>query len=103
VTPKVLGVQRARSSTDFVPLGNDVESQLMTTSDLEGHVRAICMELPEVTERRSHGSPAFFVKKQFVVLMTDGHHEHHFAHMWCAALPEVQQALIAMAPDRIFR
>jgi hypothetical protein len=75
----------------------------MTTSDLEGHVRAICMALPEVTERLSHGSPAFFVKKQFVALMSDGHHEHHFAHMWCVALPGAQQELIAMAPDRIFR
>ena len=75
----------------------------MTKNDVEDRVRAICMALPEVTERLSHGAPAFFVKKQFAALMIESHHEHHFAQMWCAALPGAQQELIAMAPDLIFR
>jgi len=48
-------------------------------------VRAICLALPEATERPSHGSPGFFVRKQFVMLWPDGHHEHGFPHLWCAA------------------
>jgi hypothetical protein len=75
----------------------------VTTNDLEERVRGICMALPEVTERRSHGAPAFFVTKQFAALMTEGHHDHQFAHLVCAALPGAQQEHIAMAPDRIFR
>lgn len=66
-------------------------------------VRAICLQLPEVTERLSHGSPAFFVGKQFVMLWPDGHHEHDFPHIWCAAPAGVQGELVATSPERYFR
>jgi hypothetical protein len=38
------------------------------TADLVEQVRAICLALPEVTERLSHGAPTWFVsgKKSFV-------------------------------------
>ncbi|HEV3268784.1 MAG TPA: MmcQ/YjbR family DNA-binding protein [Acidimicrobiales bacterium] len=75
----------------------------MDDNDLEERVRQICMSLPEVTERTSHGSPAFFVKKQFVMLWANGHHDHEFAHLWCAAAPGVQGDLIAHSPERVFR
>jgi len=75
----------------------------VSDEELEERVRRICLNLPEATERASHGSPAFFVGKQFVMLWTDGHHEHDFAHLWCAAAPGVQRDLIAQSPDRIFR
>jgi hypothetical protein len=61
------------------------------------------MALPEVTERLSHGSPAFFARKQFVMLWSDGHHDHQFAHLWCAAPPGVQEDLIMTEPERFFR
>jgi len=61
------------------------------------------MSLPQVTEKTSHGSPAFFVNKQFVMLWPDGHHDHHFAHLWCAALPGMQEGLVAAGPERFFR
>jgi hypothetical protein len=32
------------------------------TSDLAGQFRAICLALPEVTERPSHGAPTWFVR-----------------------------------------
>jgi hypothetical protein len=66
-------------------------------------VRSICLALPEVTERQSHGSPAFFVKKQFVMLWPAGHHDHVFPHLWCAAPPGAQDVLVGGAPERIFR
>jgi hypothetical protein len=66
-------------------------------------VRAICLALPEVTEKLSHGSPAFFVRKQFVQCWPDGHHDHELPHLWCAAAHGVQDELIAAAPDRFFR
>ena len=70
---------------------------------VEDRVRAICAALPEVTEKKCHGSPAFFVRRQFVMLWQDGHHDHDFPHLWCAAPPGAQEELTAAAPDRIFR
>lgn len=71
-------------------------------ADVEDRVRTICLGLPEVTERISHGSPAFFAGKQFVMLWASGHHDHKFPHLWCAAPPGAQDALIA-SDDRYFR
>jgi hypothetical protein len=70
--------------------------------DVEAQVRAICLALPEVTEKPSHGAPAFFVGKQFVMLWPDGHHEHDFPHLWCAAPAGAQEALVASS-DTFFR
>jgi hypothetical protein len=61
------------------------------------------LRLPEVSERLSHGSPAFYVGKQFVMLWPDGHHDHTFPHLWCAAAVGVQEELVATSPDRYFR
>lgn len=71
--------------------------------DVEERVRAICLQLPEVTEKPSHGAPAFFVKRQFVMLWPDGHHDHHFPHLWSAAPPGAQAELVETEPDRFFR
>jgi len=72
---------------------------------LTGRLRAICLALPEVTERASHGVPAWFAggKKSFVQLWADGHHGNRFPHLWCAAPPGVQPELIAVAPGAFFR
>ena len=52
-------------------------------------LRAICLALPEVTERLSHGAPTWFVrdKSVFVTYWEHGHHGNHFPHLWCAAPP----------------
>ena len=73
--------------------------------ELAERLRAICLKLPEVTERPSHGAPAFFVrdKKSFLQLWADGHHDNHFPHLWCAAPPGAQAELVAGAQDRFFR
>jgi hypothetical protein len=59
------------------------------TGDLAGQVRAICLALPEVTERLSHGAPTWFVgdKRAFVTLWAHVHHVDDFPHLWCAGLP----------------
>ena len=75
----------------------------MRPAQLEQRVREICLELPEVTEKPSHGAPAFFVKKQFLMLWSGGHHDHGFSHLWCAAPPGAQEALVDAASGRIFR
>jgi hypothetical protein len=70
---------------------------------IEERVRAICLALPGVTERLSHGAPAFFAGKQFVMLWPDGHHDHDFPHLWCAAPPGAQDDMVSTEPDRFFR
>jgi len=69
------------------------------------HVRAVCASLPEVTERPSHGAPTFFVRdrKAFVNAWLDGHHDHTFPHLWCAAPVGAQELLIAADPVVYFR
>ena len=61
------------------------------------------MSLPEVTEKLSHGAPAFFVRRQFVMLWAQGHHDHHFPHLWCAAPAGAQDELVDTEPERFFR
>ena len=68
-------------------------------------MRAICLVLPEVTERLSHSAPAWFVrdKKQFAALWEGGHHQQDFPHLWLANVPEAQEELIAADPVLFFR
>ena len=33
----------------------------------------------------------------------EGHHDHTFPHLWCAAGPGVQAARVRSDPDRFFR
>jgi hypothetical protein len=75
------------------------------TRDRLSRLRRICSTFPEVTERPSHGTPAFFVRDRaaFVYAWIEGHHDHTFAQLWCAAPPGVQESLVAAAPARFFR
>ena len=74
-------------------------------TDTLGTVRTICVALPEVTERLSHGTPTFFVrdKSAFVYAWPEGHHDNTFPHVWCAAGPGVQEILLRAEPDTFFR
>jgi hypothetical protein len=74
-------------------------------ADLADQTRVICLALPEVTERLSHGAPTWFFrgKKSFVTLWENGHHADEFPHLWCAGLPGAQQELIAADPATFFR
>ena len=66
-------------------------------------VREICMNLPEVEERPSHGSPAWFVrgKKTFVMYLDDHHGDGRLA-LWVAAPPGVQAQCVEEEPERFF-
>ena len=73
------------------------------TESTAREVRAICLGFPGATERLSHGAPAFYAGKQFVMLWIDGHHGNHFPHLWCAAPPGAQEGFMASDPERYFR
>ncbi len=64
-------------------------------------LREICSALPGVEERLSHGEPAWFVKKLFV-MFADHHHDDRLA-FWCAAPPGIQEALVSSEPKKYFR
>lgn len=67
-------------------------------------VRRICLALPEVTERPSHGSPAFFVRdKKTLAMFLDDHHDDGRLAIWCPAPPGVQEQLVEQEPERFFR
>ncbi len=67
-------------------------------------VRAHCLALPEVTERPSHGSPAWFVRgKKTFVMYLDNHHGDERRALWCAAPDGAQPGLVAAAPEHYFR
>jgi hypothetical protein len=66
-------------------------------------IREICLTLPEVEERPSHGAPTFFVrgKRAFVMVMTNHHGDGRFA-LWCAAPEGMQRLLVENDPERFF-
>ena len=76
--------------------------------DPVSRLRSICLELPEVVEKVSHGELAFFVQltpkttKQFVAL-DDHHHGADRLAFWCPAPPGGQEELIAANPEQYFR
>lgn len=67
-------------------------------------LRRICLALPDVTERLSHGSPTFFVRdRKTLVTLLDDHHGDGRLAIWCPAPPGVQESLVGSQPHRFFR
>jgi hypothetical protein len=65
-------------------------------------LRRICLALPGVNERVSHGELSFFIGRQFVAL-DDHHHGADRLAFWCPVPPGVQEQLIAEDPVQFFR
>ncbi|MDB4953316.1 MAG: hypothetical protein JWO36_885 [Myxococcales bacterium] len=75
----------------------------MTPAAALSKVRATCLSLPDVTERPSHGMPAWFVgKKQFAVFSNDHHGDGRIA-LVCAAPEGMQEMLIESNPGAYYR
>lgn len=75
----------------------------MTATTPLDRLRALCLALPEATERVSHGEPAWFVRRapQFATL-ADHHHDDRLA-FWAAAPAGAQQGWVDRDPQRYFR
>jgi hypothetical protein len=66
-------------------------------------VRRICLALPEVNERLSHGAPTFFIRdKKTFATVWDNHHNDQRLGLICAAPVGVQQQLVDEEPDRFY-
>jgi hypothetical protein len=71
--------------------------------DILTRLREVCLDLPEVTERLSHGSPTWFVGgKKTLATYVDNHHGDGRLAIWCPAPPGVQRALVTEEPERFF-
>ena len=66
-------------------------------------VRAICLALPEATEKLSHGEPTFFVSKKVFVMFANNHHHDGHVAVWIPAPPGLQAALIEAEPDKFYQ
>jgi hypothetical protein len=66
-------------------------------------VRKLCLSLPDVSERPSHGAPTFFFggKKSFATFL-DNHHGDGRLAVWCAAPPDAQAMLVDSDPEVFF-
>ena len=65
-------------------------------------LRDICMALPEVSERLSHGEPTWFAGKRSFVMYANYHHGARLA-FWCAAPEGALELLMSLKPDKIFK
>ena len=65
-------------------------------------LRRICLRLPEVSERASHGEPSWFVGKKLFATTADHHHDDRLS-VWCAAPEGAQEMLVKADPQRFFR
>jgi len=65
-------------------------------------VREICLALPEVSEKLSHGSPTWFAGKKTMVMFLDDHHGDGRLALWMAAEPGVQHDMVEQEPERFF-
>src|SRR5258708_29607529 len=66
-------------------------------------VRRICMQLPETTEKLSHGEPTFFVRKRVYCMFANNHHNDGHIAVWIPAPPGLQAMLVKSEPEKYFR
>jgi hypothetical protein len=66
-------------------------------------VRAICADLPESTEKMSHGEPTFFVNKKVYMMFANNHHNDGHIAVYLPAAIGIQAMLIKASPEKFFR
>jgi hypothetical protein len=66
-------------------------------------VRAICLALPDTTEKISHGEPTFFTKQGVFAMFANNHHRDGHVGVWLPAPPGLQEALIEEDPSVYYR
>ena len=71
----------------------------MTPEERLGRLRAVCLALPEATERETWGDPTFRVREKIFAMARGGEASNA---MWCKARPGVQEMLVAADPERFF-
>lgn len=75
---------------------------MRTDSEQLNRLRAICLALPEATERSGVSEAMFQVRGKSFALFMDNHHGDDRVAAWCKAPPGVQDVLISVDPARYF-
>jgi hypothetical protein len=67
-------------------------------------VRRICLALPGVWEKTSHGEPTFWAGKRMFATFADASNHHGAGRhaVWCRATHATQDLLVSRSPDRYF-
>jgi hypothetical protein len=66
-------------------------------------LRAICLALPEATEKIAWGEPTWRVKGKLFAQLDDHHHGARHLAVWLPAPIGEQESLIFLDPERFFR
>ncbi len=66
-------------------------------------LRALCLALPEVTEKIAWGEPTWRVHDRLFAQFDNHHHGSPHVSVWLATEPEAQAALLEAEPERFFR
>lgn len=75
----------------------------MSVDEILERVRALCLALPGIEERPSHGAPCWFVRgKKQLAAFDDHHHGVDQVAVWCPAPEGAQAAMVEMDPGRFF-
>lgn len=65
-------------------------------------VRRICMQLPETTEKISHGEPTWFVRKRVFCMFANNHHNDGHIAVYVPTEPGLQATLLKTPPGKYF-
>jgi hypothetical protein len=74
----------------------------MAARDPLGRLRAICLALPEATEKEAWGEATFRVRDKIFAMSDNNHHGSGHVAVWCKAPPGVQEILVGADPERFF-
>lgn len=74
----------------------------MTRDDPLERLRAICLALPDATEKIAWGEPTFRAYGKMFAMFTDNHHGDGRVAVWCKVPAGVQEILVAADPVRFF-
>jgi hypothetical protein len=65
--------------------------------------RAICLALPEATEKIAWGAPTFRVRDRIFAMFAENHHNDGRVALWCNAEKGTQEVLVGSEPKRFFK
>ncbi len=66
-------------------------------------LRAICLALPETTEKEAWGECTFRVGGKMFAMTDNNHHDSGHIAVWCKAPAMAQEVLVKSDPARFFR
>src|SRR5215471_3821153 len=76
--------------------------RVSTGEDHLERVRRVCLALPEVTERLSHGEPTFFVRKKVFAMFSNNHHNDGRIAVLIPVPQGYQSVLLEASPEKFY-